>query len=184
MSTDEILGFLAALGIFLLVFCFIVLAVVIVQFIANWKLFEKAGQPGWSAIVPVYNTMQIFRIGLGDFKLAWIWVGLYGGQIVLNTLNSLSSVFLSDSDAVAIVSLFTSFAIMGLSLGMAGLAGYACYMFAKSYGKSEAFCILSILFSGITFIIMGFDKSTQYIGPKGIPQNNGYYNNYNKNNIF
>jgi Family of unknown function (DUF5684) len=31
------------------------LAVIIVMIVGMWKVFEKAGQPGWAAIVPIYN---------------------------------------------------------------------------------------------------------------------------------
>jgi hypothetical protein len=27
-----------------------------------WKVFEKAGQPGWAAIVPIYNMVVMLRI--------------------------------------------------------------------------------------------------------------------------
>ena len=69
---------------------------------------------------------------------------------------------------------------MLVAIPMIVLGGYISYMFAKSYGKSQTFCILSIFFGGITVLIMGFDKSTQYVGPKGEPQFNSFnnYNNY------
>lgn len=35
-----------------------------------WKAFEKAGQPGWGALVPIYNTYLMIRIG-GN---AWWWL--------------------------------------------------------------------------------------------------------------
>ena len=31
------------------------LAVVVLALVGMWKAFEKAGQPGWAGIVPVYN---------------------------------------------------------------------------------------------------------------------------------
>lgn len=43
---------LASLGtIFILVIGWYIL-----QVVAYWKIFEKAGEPGWKAIVPFYNT--------------------------------------------------------------------------------------------------------------------------------
>lgn len=30
--------------------------------IGLWKLFEKAGKPGWAAIVPIYNTIVLAEI--------------------------------------------------------------------------------------------------------------------------
>lgn len=37
----------------------IALAFGIVTLIAHWKLFEKAGEPGWKAIIPYYNTFKL-----------------------------------------------------------------------------------------------------------------------------
>jgi hypothetical protein len=35
----------------------------IVMVVSIWKIFEKAGRPGWAAIVPVYNHMVMAEIG-------------------------------------------------------------------------------------------------------------------------
>jgi hypothetical protein len=39
------------------------LALAIFQIIAMWKVFEKAGQPGWAAIIPIYNIYIMTKIG-------------------------------------------------------------------------------------------------------------------------
>lgn len=36
------------------------LAVIVI--IAQWKVFKKAGKPGWASIIPVYNTWVLFEI--------------------------------------------------------------------------------------------------------------------------
>ncbi len=38
----------------------IVLAIVLIA--AQWRVFKKAGKPGWASIVPVYNTWVLFEI--------------------------------------------------------------------------------------------------------------------------
>lgn len=35
---------------------------VIVGIVAQWRLYEKAGQPGWACLVPVYNMVVFLRI--------------------------------------------------------------------------------------------------------------------------
>lgn len=42
-------------GIVALLMNCVVLILVIVMIAGMWKAFEKAGQPGWAAIVPIYN---------------------------------------------------------------------------------------------------------------------------------
>ena len=38
------------------------LAIVIVVIAGIWKTFEKAGQPGWAAIIPIYNLYIMLKI--------------------------------------------------------------------------------------------------------------------------
>jgi Family of unknown function (DUF5684) len=38
------------------------LAVVLVTVIGMWKVFEKAGKPGWAAIIPIYNIIVALEI--------------------------------------------------------------------------------------------------------------------------
>ncbi|PXY30891.1 DUF5684 domain-containing protein [Prauserella muralis] len=38
------------------------LAITVFMIAAMWRLFTKAGQPGWAAIVPIYNTIVLLRI--------------------------------------------------------------------------------------------------------------------------
>lgn len=40
----------------------IVLAIIIFLFASLWKVFEKAGEPGWAAIVPFYNYFVLAKI--------------------------------------------------------------------------------------------------------------------------
>lgn len=36
-------------------FWLIILAFFVLNIVAGWKIFEKAGQPGWASIVPFYK---------------------------------------------------------------------------------------------------------------------------------
>lgn len=38
------------------------LALVVVEIVAMWKMFAKAGRPGWAAIIPIYNNWVMFEI--------------------------------------------------------------------------------------------------------------------------
>ena len=37
-------------------------AVLIVGIVALWKVFQKAGEPGWAAIIPIYNMYVLLKI--------------------------------------------------------------------------------------------------------------------------
>lgn len=43
-------------------FVIIYLAFWLLFIIAGWRLFEKAGQPGWAALIPIYNAYIMLKI--------------------------------------------------------------------------------------------------------------------------
>jgi hypothetical protein len=40
----------------------IILVIIVFQIAAWWKMFEKAGKPGWAAIIPIYNIVVLIQI--------------------------------------------------------------------------------------------------------------------------
>ncbi len=58
-----------------LIFLLIVAGLMIVS---NWKIFEKAGKPGWASIVPIYNMVVLLQIVK---KPVW-WILLFFIPIV------------------------------------------------------------------------------------------------------
>src|SRR4051812_39144771 len=50
---------IAAIEIFWILFC---IAVTIIVIVGQWKAFEKAGQPGWACIIPIYNMYIMLKI--------------------------------------------------------------------------------------------------------------------------
>ena len=50
-----------AIGILIFIWVF-ALAVAVLQIIAMWKVFKKAGKNGWEAIIPFYNAWVLFEI--------------------------------------------------------------------------------------------------------------------------
>lgn len=51
-------GLLAFTGIMLMVF----LAIAVIFIVGLWKVFEKAGQPGWACLIPFYNGYIMLKI--------------------------------------------------------------------------------------------------------------------------
>ena len=54
----------AAAGIAALISALIIpiIIVSVVMIIAHWKIYEKAGKPGWAAIIPIYNLIVLLEI--------------------------------------------------------------------------------------------------------------------------
>jgi len=46
----------------------LMLIVSIVEIVAMWKVFVKAGQPGWAILIPIYNAIVFLKIA---GKPAW-----------------------------------------------------------------------------------------------------------------
>lgn len=40
----------------------IYVAVIVFMIVAVWRVFEKAGQPGWAVIIPIYNIYVLLKI--------------------------------------------------------------------------------------------------------------------------
>ncbi len=70
----------------------VMLVIAVIMIIALWKIFTKAGEPGWAAIVPFYNAYTEFKIaGLNPWMfllmfipfvniVAAIWVAIKIGE--------------------------------------------------------------------------------------------------------
>ncbi len=52
---------------------FIWLVVIVFLIVAEWKIFEKAGQPGWASLIPIYNAIVFLKI---INRPVW-WILLY-----------------------------------------------------------------------------------------------------------
>lgn len=73
----------AAMAAGSIVYSLIVLAITIVVLVGLWKVFEKAGKPGWGAIVPFYNLYCLFEMTFGT---GWLFLLMFipcVGQIML-----------------------------------------------------------------------------------------------------
>ena len=59
LTDSESLGVLAALGGVSTLIALLVMGVI---FAGLWKIFTKAGKPGWAAIIPIYNYIVLMEI--------------------------------------------------------------------------------------------------------------------------
>lgn len=57
---DDLGGLLGGTTLFGLSCCGLIFAIVIIA--GWWKTFEKAGQPGWAAIIPIYNLYVLMKV--------------------------------------------------------------------------------------------------------------------------
>lgn len=151
-------GYGAALGAYAAILGFVfllVLAWVIVNIVANWKIFTKAGQPGWGSIIPFFSNYIECKIfwGNGWLFLVPIACGL------LNFLPLIGKLF------AAIVVVFGFMTALKKS---------------EAFGESVGFAFGLFLLAPIFNMILAFG-SYQY---RGVPQDGTSYDQmrdyYNK----
>lgn len=70
----------------------IVLGVLIVA--SLWKIFDKAGQPGWAAIIPIYNTYVLLKVaGKPGWWLLLLFIPFVNLVIAIMAIAGLASNF-------------------------------------------------------------------------------------------
>jgi Family of unknown function (DUF5684) len=68
----------------------IVLAIVV----SHWKIFTKAGQPGWASLVPLYNIVVMLQVtGKPVWYIALLFIPLANLYVVLGLAFWLSRCF-------------------------------------------------------------------------------------------
>ena len=101
MSSEEVLqsieaaGYSEALLAFIMSYIGIIAVVALVVYVllivAMWKIFTKAGEKGWKSIIPIYNSIILFKIsGVSPWLILAIAVlycipviGVVAGSIIL-----------------------------------------------------------------------------------------------------
>lgn len=91
-AATGILGVIAGLGAFIWI---VSMAVAILSIVAMWKVFKKAGRPGWAAIIPVYNTVTLFKVSGLNPWLILLFIVPFVNFIAIPVLMILQSVKLA-----------------------------------------------------------------------------------------
>ena len=53
---------------------FLYIAVIVFSVVCSWRLFQKAGEPGWKSIIPIYNTYTMTKL---LFASGWYFLFLF-----------------------------------------------------------------------------------------------------------
>lgn len=73
-SSDALLG--GMLAGYLIAF----LVIYVLAVIAMWKIFTKAGKPGWASLIPVYNIIVMYQIvGLNPLLVILLFIPFING---------------------------------------------------------------------------------------------------------
>ena len=70
------------------------LALAVLGVVAMWKIFEKAGEPGWAAIIPFYNLYVLFKITWGNgWKFLFLLIPVANLVFAIITMVKLAKAF-------------------------------------------------------------------------------------------
>lgn len=134
VATDGIealvVAFLGILGIIVA----IMIVLLVLQIIGMWKVFTKAGEKGWKAIIPFYNMAILYKISGMSPYLVFVYLGLL----------------------IPIVNFFVAAAIGIISL-------YQVINLSKGFNKSTGFTVAIIVVPFIAYLMLGFGDS-KYVG--------------------
>jgi hypothetical protein len=142
-----IVGGLVALGVGALVT--LAIAWFVLQAIADWKIFTKAGEAGWKSLIPIYNVYVEYEI---------CWTGLLGLVFVAASLVTGLVDTTNASTVVKVLVVVVWILAMILHLMQS-------IKLSKSFGKGVGFGLVLFFFGPIGRLILGFG-SAQYIGPQ------------------
>lgn len=121
----------------------------VLEAIAAWKIFAKAGKPGWHAFIPILNVID-------EYDLSW-----NSGMGILFLFATFISNYVTNSrDA------------QGLIVTLGSLAGAVVLVLhimqslklAKCFGKGTGYGIFLIILGPLARIILGLSDA-EYIGP-------------------
>ena len=108
-SDAEVQGMMAGFAGFMICFGVFCLVMFVFFAIVQWKIFTKAGEPGWAALIPIYQVMILSKIcGRGEMFGLLLFVPCVGIVIAFMLVFDLAKVFGKD----------TGFAIGLLFLGI------------------------------------------------------------------
>ncbi len=64
-------GLLTGIGVDTYIIALLVSVFILVTI---WRIYKKAGQPGWASIIPVYNMIVMLRVVKLDWWHIFIWL--------------------------------------------------------------------------------------------------------------
>ena len=148
LTTEEatllggIIGGMAATTI--MTFSIIGIALAVLLVVANWKIFEKAGEKGWKSLIPIYNTYIEFKI-VWNTKMFWYSIGIPFALGLIGGLSGEGSFLFGLMTICASIFTLVLYIILNNRL-------------AKSFGHGTGYTLGLIFLPNIFTLILGFNK--------------------------
>ena len=98
LTTAEAAAIGGAVGTMVAFIAIISLIFFVLMVIGNWKIFKKAGEPGWKSIIPIYNVYIMFKIVNMKSWFWWLLCLSIIGSIIAAVNNSASFYYMSGAE--------------------------------------------------------------------------------------
>lgn len=153
MSNDMIVGLISGgiMGIGIGVIVFIGLIWYVFQVVANWRIFGKFGEPGWKAIIPIYNEYIRYK-ATWNVKMFWI-------DLVLTVL-LVVEVNVGSDTVIGVVYMILSWIVL---IGLVILKIMKDFNMSRAFGHGAGFAAGLFFFDPIFKLVLAFGSS-EYIG--------------------
>ena len=150
-KTENQMGLIAISSLMLLggMYLMIAFAWWLLQIIANWRIFTKAGEAGWKSIIPIYGDYISYKIA---WQPAYFWLTL-----VLGIVSSCLQGTLETND-----SLMISMIIVLIKIILAIISIMYSVKLARAFGRGTGFAIGLIFLQPIFMLILGFGDDRYY----------------------
>ena len=129
----------------------------LLQVIAGWKIFEKAGEKGWKALIPIYSTYIFFKIvGMKNYFWGLLALSFVAGFVA--TLTGFNTENLNDNS-------YTGGNLVGalvyLGTGIVAFVIEIIYAIrtSKAFGHGAGYAVGLVLLQPIFLLILGFGSS-------------------------
>ena len=149
----------SSLGMGMLIFDLIVLALCIVSIVALWKIYKKAGEHGWACLVPFYNNYVFYRMTWGNG-----WMFLLPTVLIFGYVFGLVFLMLSGFAGEAVLTIIMTILAIGCGIASIVINIVTLHKLSKSFGHGVGFTLGLLFLSVIFYIILGFGSS-KYVGP-------------------
>ena len=149
-------GLLAALMGFLAVIIVASLIVMVLLIVSYWKIFTKAGEPGWKAIVPFLSDYTFYKLA---WSTKWFWITL-----LLSAVYAIISIVFTENVAIVVISsLIFTIPIIVISCIFS-------HQLSKSFGQGGGFTAGLILLPIVFYPILAFGSAQYVRNNEGIGQ--------------
>ena len=120
----------------------------ILQIIANWNIFTKAGEAGWKSLIPIYGDYVYYKIA---WQTSYFWPSFIFGIVA----SYVSSANLNNSMFLALI-------VTLLKIVLAVINIMYCIKLSRAFGHGIGFAIGLILLQPIFLLILGFGSDPYY----------------------